>query len=332
MAGSRPLSTDSDRPEHGGKVAVVGAINVDLVVTSPRLPGPGETVVGFGPERYGGGKGANAAVAAARAGARVLLVGAVGEDATGAAALAELEDEGVDVSGVSRYPAEATGVALIVVDPHGENQIAVGSGANGAIGPDEVRAALGRAAGELDCVLVSTEVTDEAVEAAVEMASAAGIPCVLNPAPPSPAVIASLERGPLLTPNATELEQLASMLIGPGMDEGVELSDPVAAADLVSQRTGAPVVVTLGGDGALVVGDGEPRRIPAPAAEVRDTTGAGDTFNGVLAARLASGDDLDRALELAIAAASLSVAEEGARRGMPGVAAIEAAATGFELR
>ena len=120
-------------------VIVVGAINVDLVVAAPRLPGPGETVVGGGLQTFGGGKGANAAVAAARAGAIVRLIGAVGDDDTGAAALAELRGEGIDVDDVAVLAGESTGVALIVVDDHGENQIAVGAGANAAIDAAHVR-------------------------------------------------------------------------------------------------------------------------------------------------------------------------------------------------
>lgn len=301
------------------RTAVVGAINVDLVVSAPRLPGPGDTVVGEGPRSFGGGKGANAAVAAARAGGNVVLVGAVGEDETGIAALAELERQGVDVGGVARLPEVATGVALIVVDAGGENQIAVGAGANGAIGAEEVVAALEPALGDLGCVLVSTEISDAAVSAAVELASEAGVTCIVNPAPPTAAVLAGLDRGTLLTPNAGELSELLSML---GADGG---GDTAARARLLCERTGRPVIVTLGGDGVLLVTVVEERRLPAPATQVRDTTGAGDTFNGVLAARLAAGDELDRAATLAVAAASLSVAEEGARTGMPSAEAIAAA-------
>lgn len=305
---------------------MVGAINVDLVVIAPRLPGPGQTVVGAGPERHGGGKGANAAVAAARADADVLLVGAVGEDETGAATLEELDREGVDVSAVATLPGEATGVALIVVDSGGENQIAVGAGANGAVSAGQVREALAEHAAELECVLVSTEIPGEAVAAAVGAAAAAGVRCVLNTAPPITEIPGLLSHGPVLTPNATELAQLAGMLEGPAASEGAKGPDRVATdARRLAERTGAPVVVTLGSDGVLVL-DGEARHIAAPPVTVRDTTGAGDTFNGVLAARLAAGDDLARAAGLATVAASLSVGTEGARHGMPTATAIAAAA------
>jgi ribokinase len=320
-------------------LAVVGAINVDLVVSSERLPRAGETVVGEGPRSFGGGKGANAAVAAARAGAAVVLVGAVGADQTGAETLERLAAEGVDVAAVARLAEEPTGVALIVVDAAGENQIAVGAGANGALGGDAVRAALEPRIAELGCVLVSTEIPDEAVLAAVDVAVAAGVRCVLNPAPPTPAVEQSVPRGALLTPNAGELADLLGRLgeratatssaaapaadgSGASADQG---SAVAAQAIALSRRSGAPVVVTRGGDGVLIADGGEVVELPAPAAEVVDTTGAGDTFNGVLAARLAAGDDLRRAAELAVAAASISVGARGARGGMPTAAEILAA-------
>jgi ribokinase len=301
-------------------VVVVGAVNVDLVVVTPRLPGPGETVVGGGLQTYGGGKGANAAVAAARAGAKVRLIGAVGADDTGAAALAQLAGEGIDTGDVAVLSGESTGVALIVVDQHGENQIAVGSGANAAVTADQVRRSLLAALPTAGCVLVSTEIPADAVKAAVEAAATAGVVCVLNPAPVLPILVDLLHLGPILTPNESELRDLVELLSEAG---GVP---PAEAAARIATRTHSPVVVTQGGDGALVVEvDAPSRQVPAPPVDVRDTTGAGDTFNGVLAARLAAGDVLAAAVPIAIAAASLSVTAVGARGGMPTAAAIEAA-------
>jgi ribokinase len=301
-------------------LAVVGAINVDLVVSSERLPRAGETVVGSGPRSFGGGKGANAAVAAARAGADVVLIGAVGDDQTGAETLDRLGAEGVDVAGVARLAGEPTGVALIVVDAAGENQIAVGAGANAALGAAAVRAALAPRIAGLGCVLVSTEIPDEAVLAAVDIAAAAGVRCVVNPAPPTPAVEQSVGRGAMLTPNAGELRDLLGRLGRDAVDQGV-----AAQAAALSRLSAAAVIVTRGGDGVLLA-DGEGIvELPAPAATVVDTTGAGDTFNGVLVARLAAGDDLRRAAELAVTAASISVGSQGARAGMPTAAAILAA-------
>jgi ribokinase len=306
----------------GGRVVVVGAVNVDLVVTAERLPGPGETVVGPGMVRHGGGKGANAAVAAARAGAAVSLVGAVGDDDMGRAALDELRAEGVDVGGVAVLDGVATGVALIVVDAAGENQIAVGAGANARVDRDRVRAALVDALPDTGCVLVSTEIPVDVVAMAVEMTTAVDVACVLNPAPVLPGLAGLLvprpgRHGPLLTPNVGELAALA----GPG-------PTGVRAVGLAA-RTGAPVVVTLGGEGALVVGPGGGvEHLPPQPATVRDTTGAGDTFNGVLAAHLAGGATLADAARAANAAAALSVGQAGARAGMPTAAAVAAALAG----
>jgi ribokinase len=309
-----------NRSSTGKGVIVVGAINVDLVVVAPRLPGPGETVVGGGLQTHGGGKGANAAVAAARAGASVRLIGAVGDDVTGAEALVELGREGIDISDVAVLAGESTGVALIVVDQHGENQIAVGAGANAAITVDHVTRCIKAALPTAGCVLVSTEIPPDVVAGAVEEAAAAGVVCVLNPAPVLPVVGDLLRFGPIVTPNETELRDLLALL---GEGSGASAVD---AAEQIVARSHQPVVVTLGGDGVLVVSvDSPPQQVPAPSAVVVDTTGAGDTFNGVLAARLAAGEAVSAAVPVAVAAASLSVSEVGARGGMPTEAAIEAA-------
>jgi ribokinase len=308
-----------------GSLIVVGAINVDLVVVSEHLPGPGETVVGSSLERHGGGKGANAAVAAARSGAAVYLVGAVGQDPMAQEALADLRAAGVELAGVAELGDEPTGAALIVVDARGENQIAVGGGANSALAADWVERHVTQALPEVGCVLVSTEIPGEAVSAAVRAASAAGVTCVLNSAPPISSVVELLDQAPVLTPNTRELTKLTEMLTGsdPAGDSGQAVdsgpaADPRQAAVALAERTGRPVVVTLGGDGALIAtADGVSEQIRPPAVEVRDTTGAGDTFNGVLAARLAAGQTLTDAVRLAVVAAALSVSHSGARTGMP---------------
>jgi ribokinase len=281
------------------RVVVVGSINADLVVVTERLPGPGETVSGGRFARHGGGKGANQAVAAARLGARVAMVGAVGADELGDAAVAELQDEGIDVSGVVRMDDAATGVALIVVDAHGENQIAIAAGANGRLGPAHVP----RLEGE-GVLLVGFEVPDQVVVAGA--AAAAGWTTILNPAPARAIPEAVVAARPILTPNATEAAQLT----------GEE--DPEAAARALRERTGAPVLITLGSAGALLLdGEGGAERLPAPEVDVVDTTGAGDALNGALAAELAAGRPLAEAARFAIAAAARSTTREGARGGMP---------------
>jgi ribokinase len=280
-------------------VVVVGSVNADLVVTVRELPRAGETVSGGTFARHGGGKGANQAVAAARAGARVALVGAVGNDDLGDDALRELAGEGIDVAAVARLDDVATGVAVIVVDERGENQIAVASGANAALTGDAVRAALAELLTGAGVVLLGHEVPDAAVRAGAEIARAAGWQVILNPAP-ARALIDDLS-GVILTPNAEEARALTGS------------QDVDGAVASLRARTGAPVLITLGADGALL--DGE--RVAAPAVDVVDTTGAGDAVNGALAARLAAGEPLREAVRFALAAASLSTQVPGAREGMP---------------
>ena len=274
------------------RVVVVGSVNADLVVAVDALPAPGETVAGGRFARWGGGKGANQAVAAARLGASVTLVGAVGDDPFGDDALRELAAEGIDVSAVARVNAP-TGVALIVVDASGENQIAVASGANAEVSVPA--APLGDA-----IVLLGHEVPDAAIAAGADR----GGRVILNPAPAREIDPCVLAARPILTPNASEAAQLTGE------------REPEAAARALAAKTGAPVLVTLGADGALLL-DGDIERIPAPRVDVVDTTGAGDTVNGALAAELASGRELREAVRFALAAAALSTTAEGARGGMP---------------
>jgi len=279
-------------------VLVVGSINVDLVIHADRLPAPGETVAGGRLERAGGGKGANQAVAAARAGAAVALVGAVGDDELGTDALAALRAEGVDVGAVARLGGVATGVALIVVDRDGRNQIAVASGANHEVSAEHVRAARGSAPG---CVLASFELLDEPVLAAARIARDAGCPLLVDPAPARPLEARLRELRPILTPNHPEAAELTGE------------QDPDAAARALTAQTGAAVVVTLGERGALVADGAGSAHLPAPAVRAVDTTGAGDSFNGVLAAELARGAELRAAVHAAVAAAAQSVTRAGAR-------------------
>ena len=302
------------------RILVVGSINVDLVVHAERLPAPGETVAGGRLERSGGGKGANQAVAAARAGAAVALAGAVGNDDLGAGALDELCAEGIDVTSVQRLDGVATGVALIVVDSDGNNQIAVASGANHAVTAAYVRSAIARAGGDPGgrvvpgggepsrqgasptpgCVLTGFELLDGAVLGAAELARGV-CPLVVNPAPARPLPAALCEARPLLTPNRSEAAQLT------GED------DPEAAARALAARTGAPVVVTLGERGALLLDVEDCTHVPAPSVRAVDTTGAGDVFNGVLATELARSAELRGAVKAAVGAAAGSVTRAGAR-------------------
>lgn len=288
-------------PMAAPRVLVIGSINEDLVIHTDRLPGPGETVTGDGLERFGGGKGANQAVAARAFGGEVLFVGAVGEDGLGARAVARLEASGLDTDRVARLPDAATGVALIVVDRNGENQIAVASGANARLDEARVEAAL-KTLDLSGCVLlVNLEIPDGAIFAAARKAAAEGAPIVVNPAPARPLSDHLLDLGPVLTPNRREVEALSG------------IAEPEEGARQLARRTGNAVVVTLGRDGALVARGGRVSAHPAYDVDPVDTTGAGDVFSGVLAACLASGMGVSEGVDWAGAAAAVHVTTPGAR-------------------
>ena len=290
-------------------VVVVGSINIDFVVHAERLPLPGETLLGGRFTTQDGGKGANQAVAAARAGARVTIIGAVGPDANGERALAALEADGIDVSRVRRLEGEQTGVALVAVGARGENQIVVAPGANGALELDDDDRRLIAGA---DALLCSLEVPMATVVDALRAAQAAGRLAILNPAPAHALPSDVLAMGPILTPNEHELV----VAIGNDQAEG--------ALDELAARHAGPIVVTQGAAGALLA-EGEHREhfegFTPPL--VVDTTGAGDTFCGVLAASLADGMTLPDAIVRANAAGALSISAAGARTGMPTSEAIQ---------
>lgn len=292
-----------------GTVCVVGSINVDLVVVAERLPRPGETVLGGRFETHDGGKGANQAVAAARAGARVAFIGAVGTDANGDRSLDALVADGVDVTRVRRHATEPTGVALIAVGPRGENQIVVAPGANATL---ELTDADLDTIATADVLLTNHEVPPAVVRIALEAASRNERVAILNPAPARALSAEVLRLGPILTPNEHEL------VVAIGRD-----TSEAALDELVARHAG-PVVVTQGPAGALLARANERTRFDGFAApSVVDTTGAGDAFNGVLAAWLALGASLDEAIVAANAAGALSVAAAGARGGLPSRAAVE---------
>jgi ribokinase len=277
-------------------IAVVGSINLDLVVAVERHPAPGETVVGADCRQLPGGKGANQAVAAARLGAQVAMVGRVGADAQGAWLREGLWTEGVGVEHVREDRQAPTGVALIAVDARGENTIVVSPGANARVDARDVGAASEVVSGA-EVVLVQHEVPQAAVAAAI---ATAGGTVVLNPAP-ARGLAAPVD---VLVPNRGELETLAG---GRG--------DPVTLARSI---TGAgAVVVTLGAEGAVVVEGDRAERVPAPHIEAVDTTGAGDAFCGALAEAIAGGASVVEAARWAVRVAAASVTRPGAQGGLP---------------
>lgn len=298
-----------------GRVFVVGGINTDLVVRSKTLPRPGETILGGDFSIVGGGKGANAAVAAARLGASVAMVARVGEDDFGRARLTDLGHEGIDTSGVRPVPDVPSGVALIVVDAQGENTIVVVPGANALLTEEDI-AAHAPTAG--DVLLGQLEIPFATTAAALRRARAAGATTVLNAAPYDPACLAMLPLIDLLIVNEVE----AADLLGRVQITPDTALDAVAA--LQARGPGA-VAITLGAYGA-VVGRGDQRQhLPAPQVTVVDTTAAGDAFCGALAAGLAAGDDFFAAATRAVIAGSLAVTKAGAQPSLPRRDAVEAA-------
>ena len=311
-----------------GRVIVVGSVNIDLVVTAERQPGPGETVTGGRFSQHHGGKGGNQAVAAARLGARTYFIGAVGDDAFGRQARAALEAEGVDLTELRTLSDETTGVALILVDAAGENSIAVASGANAALTSEHVRASLAALApGDGDVVLVGHEIPTESAHEALSLGRASGAITILNPAPATGITAETLCLADVVTPNEGELAVLAG---DAGDRAGV--GDGAGAAGALGRLRSAgfagACLVSLGAAGALLVTPAGTTAVPALPVQAVDSVGAGDTVNGALAAGLASGLDLEAAVRRAVAAASLAVTRAGAREGMPTAAELEAALTG----
>jgi ribokinase len=297
-----------------GVLLVMGAINVDLVVSGVPLPKPGETVTDGEFTQHHGGKGGNQATAAARAlggAGRVAMLGAVGDDDLGHAARAALETEGIDVSHVRTSAERPTGVALIAVDHAGQNQISVAPGANRDLGDPTGALEGSRPA----LVLASCEIPYASVTAAAEWCASNGATFILNPAPVHPRLRNVLDQTRVVTPNQGEARELA-----PTSDDAVD-----AAHTLHDRNDRLAVLITMGEAGAyLLDGDGE-IGIPAPSVHAVDTTGAGDCLNGVLAAGLLDGLTLRDAAARAVAAATMSTAVAGARGGMPTRAALEAA-------
>lgn len=299
-----------------GRVVVIGSINRDLRISVSAFPRSGETVLANGMTTEHGGKGANQAVAAARAEAMVAFVGAVGDDDAGRAATKQLEAEGIEASGVTVIAGVATGTAVVLVADSGENQIVVVGGANAEVDP----AAVARTLDSLrltttDVCLTGFEVGDEVLARTADIAAAAECRFVMNPAPARVLPQAVRAAHPVLLPNRVEALDLTGS------------EDPISAAQDLQRQTKAPVVITLGSEGALLLDGGELERVPAHPVKTVDTTGAGDTFAGVFCAYLASGSSLTEATHRGVLAASLSVTQRGARAGMPSREAIGSLAT-----
>jgi ribokinase len=293
-------------------IVVVGSLNVDVSVAAEGLPAPGQTVRASGLEIGPGGKGLNQAVAAARLGGRVHMVGAVGDDRFAEIPLAALEAAGVDTTYVVRgkNTQQHTGTALIVVDREsGENAIAVAGGANAALTPELIRQALGafRASSVL---LVQLEVPLQTVEAALELAREQRMITVLDPAPATALPETLLRKVDIMTPNETEAELLTGTAVH-------DLESAAVAGSRLRELTQGDVIVTLGEAGCVWVWPTGFEHIPAPEVQPVDSTGAGDAFNGGLALALARGDSIARALRQAVRSGAAATLTRGAAEAMP---------------
>jgi ribokinase len=286
-------------------VVVVGSLNLDIVVPVPHHPSPGETVLGGVSFRNPGGKGANQAVAVARLGRPVAMVGSVGDDDAGRALVTSLEREGVDVTNVLKRSEVPSGLALIAVDGKGENSIVVSPGANNSLTTTDVRSVAAQL-GSADVVLLQLEIPMEAV---AEAATLTRGNVVLNPAPAEQVPAAVLERVDILVPNRAELAILS------GADRVESIRDVVAAAR--GLRGPRAVVATLGSDGAVVIQDDRWTHVEAPSVKVVDTTAAGDCFCGALAVALVDDRALEDAARWATAAAAIATTRPGAQTSMP---------------
>ena len=294
-------------------ITVFGSTGLDQIGTVPRLPGPGETVLGGVFATAPGGKGCNQARAARRAGSDVKHVGTVGTDLFAAEATALLRAGGVDLSDLKTAPG-ATAVAMIFVDINGENCIAVLPGANASITPADADAALGSLP-KGSIVMLQQEITQAATERALDIARANGLVSILNTAPYLETTPALAPKASILVANETEFE----LLSGRGINE------LDAAMTEWAQRHNQTVIVTLGGDGAKATVDGKLIHVPAMPIKPVDTVGAGDTFCGYLAAGLDAGLDLETAMKRAAVAASLACLKPGAQPAIPLAAEVDAA-------
>ena len=296
-------------------IVVVGSSNTDMIIKLDRLPQPGETVLGGDFSTAAGGKGANQAVAAARAGGDVTFVARVGDDMFGRLAVEQFAADGIDVRHVIEDSDAPSGVALIFVDRNGENSIAVASGANAFLTPVDALSARD-AVRDAQIMITQLETPIETVRAAVVLASEQGVPVILNPAPAQSLGADILRHVSVLTPNETEAELLTGVKVS-------TTADAEAASEKLASMGVEAIVITLGSRGAFVFNADHSELIAGFDVQAVDTTAAGDVFNGALAVALAKEAPLLEAVHFANAAAALSVTKLGAQPSAPTLDEIE---------
>lgn len=292
------------------KLTVLGSINVDHLLQVTEFPRPGQTLEADNYQTVPGGKGANQAVAAARLGAQVSMVGCIGEDPIGQQMKLGFAEDGIDTGAIDRVFGEATGMAMIYVNAKGENNIGIWPGANGALSVERVRAHQ-RVIEEADLLLIQLETPLESLVEAARIAKAAGTRVVLNPAPAKSLPDALLNNVDIITPNETEAEQLTGIVVD--NDESA-----AAAARCLHDKFGIDmVIITLGKRGVWLSHQGRQQRLCGYKVDAVDTTAAGDTFNGGFVTALLEGQSVDDALRFGQAAAALSVTRLGAQSSIP---------------
>ncbi len=291
------------------KIVVVGSSNTDMIVKVPRIPKPGETILGGKFSTAAGGKGANQAVAAARAGGDVTFIARVGDDMFGQQAYSGFKEDQINVGYVKTDKVEPSGVALIFVDEKGENSIAVASGANAALSPEDVNEAA-ELIQSADILLMQLETPLETVRRAAEIAKEAGVKVILNPAPAMKLDDSFLSNLTIITPNESEAELLTGISV-----TDVESAERAAIALL--ERGLEVVIITLGSKGALIKKKKKKHLIAGFKVDAVDATAAGDVFNGSLAVAIAEGKSQEDAVRFANAAAALSVTKLGAQPSIP---------------
>lgn len=296
--------------EQNKKILVIGSISMDLVVTTPLFPRSGETVFGSNFHQSPGGKGANQAVAVARLGGSVAIVGKVGCDEFGNSLLETLSEEGVDTSHVLQDESTPTGIAFINLDGDGNNRIAVVLGANLKYTSKELLQ-LEDLIKAHDIMMLQLEVDPSLVDTALELAAKNNVPVILDPAPVRPLNIGQLQKVTYLTPNETEFENLTGISLGGVVDARNHIH-------ILLDKGVQNVILTLGSEGVLVADQsGRIKHLPSHPVKVVDTVAAGDSFNGALAIGLVNGLLLDEAVAFANAVAALTVSKEGAIPSLP---------------